>query len=221
MTPWIRLLTALVWPVLVAVVIVLGRGFWGAALESLKRRIERGDSFNLGIAGFNIQFDHMAATAPRIEPKSSGWSRSERQQRVGSPELWLSVGGELETKRTGIGRQHRGVHLVHVAVPSEQKGQVCDLFVSLTGWNRSAYQCPDDLSDVAAAEFWLGPKFDPQGVKVTKGWNQPLGFVTSAYAPVICTCRVIFDDGESVVLSRYLDFESASLVRTTLGEARE
>jgi hypothetical protein len=39
-----------------------------------------------------------------------------------------------------------------------------------------------------------------------------MGVRLSAYGPFLCICRVTFDDGERVVLYRYIDFEMGEVI---------
>lgn len=202
---WIPLLQTLLWAGLITGVLVWGRHHWNGILSALRNRVERGDTVKLGVGSFSAALEREARGAPRVTPGDEGPLKTA----VGST-------NELEEFRADIGRSQRGVHLVHIATPSEDPSQECDLFVFLTGWRRSAYGLPDDLSDVSTADFQLGPNFHPSGTTITYRQGSALGFVTSAWGPVICVCRVTFTDGEQVVLTRYLDFESAALTERVL-----
>ena len=197
---WIPLLQSLLWAGLITGVLVWGRHHWNGILSALRKRVEHGDTVKLGVGSFSAEREREARGATRITPGDEGALNSA-----------ALPANELEELRVHVGRSQRGVHLVHIATPSEHLDQECDLFVFLTSWRRSAYGLPDDLSDVATAEFYLGPKFQPSGTTVTHRHGSTVGFVTSAWGPVICACRVTFTDGEQVVLTRYLDFESAKL----------
>jgi hypothetical protein len=202
---WIPLLQTLLWAGLIAGVLVRGRHHWNGILSALRKRVEHGDTVKLGVGSFSAELEREAQGVPRITPGDEGALNT-----VARPT------DELEEFRGDVGRSQRGVHLVHIATPSEDPDQECDLFVFLTGWRRSAYGLPDDLSDVSTADFHLGPNFHPSGTTITYRHGSVLGFVTSAWGPVICVCRVTFTDGEQVVLTRYLDFESAELTERVL-----
>lgn len=201
----VPLIQTLVWAGLVGGALFVGRRHWGGILRAMRARIEGGDTLKLGMAGFSAELQREAQGAVRLSPGDEGASQPVVE---GAP-------NSLEQQRAKIGSTQRGVHVVHVAVPSADPDQDYDILVYLSGWRRSAYGLPDDLSDVGSAEFYLGPKFSPSGAFVTNDGNR-LGFVTSAYGPVICVCRVTFTDGYEVVLSRYLDFESAGFTERTL-----
>lgn len=205
---WIPLLQSLIWAGLITGVLVWGRHHWNGILRAFRKRVEHGDTVKLGVGSFSAELEREAQGLPRITPKDEGAPNTAAQPR-----------NDLEDLRVHVGQSQRGVHLVHIATPSEQLDQECDLFVFLTGWRRSDYGLPDDLSDVSTAEFYLGPKFHPSGTTVTHRQGSTLGFVTSAWGPVICACRVTFTDGEQVVMTRYLDFESAELAQRVISRA--
>jgi hypothetical protein len=116
--------------------------------------------------------------------------------------------GQLKTReqrikhRHDIEKQSREVYLVHVTKPSSQPGQKFDLFIYLRR-HRST-----DLSTVEYAEFFLGRYWGNRIFKVENEGGS-IGLSTSAYGPVLCTCRVVFTDGHEVTLDRYIDFEMA------------
>ncbi len=198
----VPLLQTVVWVGLIVGVLIWGRRYWSGILGAVRARIEGGDTVKVGIAGFNAELQRETVGMVRLDPGDE------------SAGVEDEAPGSLEGPRTAIGKAQRGVHVVHVAVPTD--GQDYDIFVYLSGWRRSAYGLPDDLSDVGSAEFYLGPKFTPSSALVTYADGQRLGFVTSAYGPVICMCKVTFTDGYQVTMSRYLDFESATFTERSL-----
>lgn len=203
----VPLLQTVVWVGLIVGVLVWGRRHWSGILGAVRARIEGGDTVKVGITGFNAELQRETAGVVRLNPGDEVAGVQDEAP------------GSLEAPRREIGQRQRGVHVVHVAVPTDDPGQEYDIFVYLSGWRRSAYGLPDDLSDVESAEFYLGPKFTPSSAFVTRADGQRLGFVTSAYGPVICMCRVTFTDGYQVTMSRYLDFESAAFTERTLSQA--
>ncbi|MBV8856760.1 MAG: DUF4062 domain-containing protein [Acidobacteria bacterium] len=111
--------------------------------------------------------------------------------------------------REGTYQETRRVFLAHVITPSKVKGQKFDVFIYLV---RSPYDNLKDLSDVTAAEFFLGPYWGSKVFKVPNAGGL-VGISTSAYGPFLCTCRVTFRDGYQVYLNRYIDFEMERVFR--------
>lgn len=201
MNAFVPLFQTALWVILIVAVLIAGRKQWSGILGGIRDRIDRGDPVRFGIGSLSAEFDRDSQGAVRIAPGDDPGSG-------GNP---AQLDDPLEVKRSQIGKEQRGVQLVHVATPSAESGQRYDLFVYLTGWRRSEYGQPENLSDVKDAEFHVGPKFTPSTVLVKNNNQGKIGFTTSAHGPVICVCRVTFTDGETAVLQRYLDFESAEL----------
>lgn len=103
-------------------------------------------------------------------------------------------------RRSKIYQDTRGVFLVHVIEPSEEPGQLYDIFVYLIRHKS------DNFSDVSHAEFFFGHYWGNE-VYREESKDGLIGVLTSAYGPFLCTCRVTFKDGYFVDLHRYIDFE--------------
>lgn len=201
MTDYVPLIQTTLWVFLIAGILFVWRKHWSGILGGVRDRIDRGDPVKFGIGFLSAELKSESEGSPRLEPK-------DQLARAAAP-----TDSTLETRRQKIGKDQRGVHLVHVATPSAEPGQAYDLFVYLAaGLHRDVNGLPVDLSDVQTAEFHVGPKFTPSGVVVSNHGDK-IGFATSAYGPVLCVCRVTFSDGHEVILQRYLDFESAELAR--------
>jgi hypothetical protein len=99
----------------------------------------------------------------------------------------------------------RGVFLVHVISPSEKLDQLFDIFVFLLRHKS------EDFDDIQYAEFFFGHYW---GNRVFRKDNNggTIGVSTSAYGPVLCTCRVHFRDGAVSLIARYVDFEMAKVL---------
>lgn len=108
---------------------------------------------------------------------------------------------EWNTLRNGIYSENRGVFLAHVIEPSKKPKQEFDAYIYLIRHDS------DDLSDVRFAEFFLG-KYWGNRVFQAILQNGFVGISTSAYGTFLCTCKVTFTDGYSVLIHRYIDFES-------------
>lgn len=93
----------------------------------------------------------------------------------------------------------KDVFLVHSLAPSSVKGQLFDIFIYLQRHKSK------DLSDVAYAEFFLGPYWNNRIFHV-KNKGGPIGISTSAYGEFLCTCRVTFSNGTEIFLNRYVNF---------------
>lgn len=108
---------------------------------------------------------------------------------------------EWNARRNSIYEKNRNLFMTHVIKPSSKPGQTFDVFIYLLR-HRS-----DDLSDVRAAEFFLGPHWENKVFAAVpqKGF---VGISTSAFGTFLCVCRVTFTDGTALYLERYIDFET-------------
>jgi hypothetical protein len=108
-------------------------------------------------------------------------------------------------ERNAIYAKHRGYFLVHVIEPSPKHGQEFDIFIYLIRHKS------DDYRDIETAEFFFGHYW---GNKIFEGsrLGKLIGVKTAAYGPFLCTCRIKFKDGESVMVYRYIDFEMGDIL---------
>ncbi len=117
---------------------------------------------------------------------------------------------EWNDVRIGVYRDNRNVFLAHRLRPSKKAGQRFDIAIYLIPHksNDPKYR-REDLSDVIGADFFLGNYFDNHVFQV-KNKGGTVGIIISAYGPFLCSCRVLFSDGISIMLHRYIDFEMGS-----------
>lgn len=194
---------------------VIQRVKGGSAIEIWKVKIEAA-AVPVGLESMGPQRSPVQGLLehPDTPEKRSWWSRARRQ---GGKHVKLAARGDLPEwtlGRRNIGVDQRGVHLAHLLAPTREPGQEWEIFIYLVaGAERTAaYGMPGDVSDVASAEFYLGHMWGERTTTVT--WTRDrshLGIRTTAYAPVICLCRITFRDGHTAVLSRFIDFEMGRL----------
>ena len=108
---------------------------------------------------------------------------------------------EWNKYRNGIYNKNRKVFLAHVITPTNKPKQKFDVFIYLVRHKS------DDFSDIKLAEFFLGKYW---GNRVFQADTQKglIGITTAAYGTFLCTCKITFDDGETRLITRYIDFES-------------
>jgi len=112
-----------------------------------------------------------------------------------TPDEWNSLRNDIYTDT-------RGVFLAHVIAPSNKPKQEFDIFVYLVRHGDK------DLSDIRLAEFFFGKYWKNKvfPAVLNKGF---IGVTTAAYGTFLCVCKVTFNDGEEILINRYIDFESA------------
>jgi Domain of unknown function (DUF4062)/prokaryotic YEATS domain len=105
--------------------------------------------------------------------------------------------------------ERRYTELVHVIEPSEQAGQEYDILIYLFRHRPNEEGSPFGLDDVEKAEFYLGAAWNDRVFTCDREESGGyIGVKVSAYGTFMCLCRVTFTDGQTVILDRYIDFES-------------
>ena len=179
------------WVVATLVVIYWYKDQIRKLLAALADRLKAGSSLKL--AGFEIGTESGLVATPG--------DFSNEDSRIGVHE----DDGKRGLERTKLYEQCRGAMLVHRIQRSTEDGQLYDVLIYVIPHKRSS------LAGVSSVEYFLGHYW---GDKVFPSFNRSRGFaiVTSAYGPFICTAKVNFNDGTSVTLSRYIDFEMGGCV---------
>jgi pYEATS domain-containing protein involved in immunity len=108
-----------------------------------------------------------------------------------------------ERERTAYRERAREVMLVHRLYRSREEGQLYDLVIYVVPHKDAS------LAGVSRVEYFLGWYW---GNKIFPSSDRSRGFAiaTAAYGPLLCTAEVFFNDGTSVMLHRYIDFEMGS-----------
>jgi len=128
---------------------------------------------------------------------ASGQEVSQREKEIG---VRQDKGKTRENERRAYRAQSRDIMLVHRLYRSREVGQLYDLIVYIVPHKQAS------LAGVSRVEYFLGSYW---GNKVFPSLDRSRGFAiaTAAYGPLLCTAEVFFNDGTSVMLHRYLDFE--------------
>jgi len=112
---------------------------------------------------------------------------------------------DREIERTKIYENNKGLFLTHIIAPSTKTDQKYDIFIYLLRHKS------ENFSDIDKVEFFFGHMWSNQ-VFTEFEKNGIIGIATSAYAPFLCTCTVIFKDKSSILINRYIDFECEKLL---------
>jgi hypothetical protein len=189
----VGLITAMCWPIVVLSLVY----YFRAPLKRFAEKLEA-FSFKAGPTGIEA-----SAKTQELRDELKQVERKAAPRQVSTEEKYPESVEQRIQHRHEIENRSREVYLVHVLEPSTKAGQKFDIFVYLTK-HRS-----DDLSDISFAEFFLGRYWGNKIFRVDYSGG-PIGISTSAYGPVLCTCRVVFKDGHEAMLNRYIDFEMTS-----------
>jgi hypothetical protein len=103
---------------------------------------------------------------------------------------------------------HRRVMLVHTIARSRTKNGWYDITIFVIPHTHVEDKSKDmsTLAQVSRVEYYFGNHWDNQ---VFPSHNRASGFAVSvnAYGPFLATAKIIFNDGQSAMLERYIDFE--------------
>jgi len=134
----------------------------------------------------------LRASLPRVSSSPAAGTR-----KASGASAWSAA--EWNEHRYGKYKASRDLFLVHSLAPSSDPKQLFDIFIYLQRHKST------DLSDVKGAEFFLGPYWKDQVFRIpNKG--KALGIAVSAYGEFLCVCKVIFKDGSTAFLERYINF---------------
>lgn len=197
----VTLIGALSWPLVVVFVVY----YFGEPLKGVIKHVAE-FSFKASPTGLeaSAKIQELQENLPSVDANATSDARVKVTEAESTTEP--STKGRID-HRHEIEERNREVYLVHVIEPSKRPGQKFDVFIYLTR-HRS-----DDLSDVRYAEFFLGRHWANKVYRV-ENTGSLVGISISAYGPVLCTCRVVFEDGYETFLDRYVDFEMADVFET-------
>lgn len=102
-------------------------------------------------------------------------------------------------QRQRLYEESHNIMLAHTVLPSVVPGQRYDVAIFLKGHKGA------DLAVVQAAEFFLGEMWGNR-VYLRENKGHDIGIVTSCYGEFLCLCHILFRDGTTAVVSRYIDF---------------
>lgn len=176
---------SIVWALLVFLLLLYFRSELVDLIRAFVLRIQDGAAFK--VAGFEIS----AASAVFAKP-----GRFSAESDAGDA---VADDGTMARFRSGIYEECRGGMLVHQLQRSREPGQQYDVLIYLVPHKTS-------FAGIAHVEYFFGRMW---GDRVFPSNDRSRGFpiVTSAYGPFLCAAKIHFNDGESVQVYRYVDFE--------------
>lgn len=178
-------LPSILWFLLVIVVLMLFRRQLINILTEFTWRIKTGASVKI---------------ASWLEVGAAHVSPGDFSEKTGLIEIRVDETEERYKQRRQYYEPNRNIHLVHRLAPAKQPGQLYDIYLYLIPHKDAS------LSGVQKVEYYFGRHW---GNRIFTSIDRARGFAisTSAFGPFMCTAKVHFTDGESVMLNRYVDFE--------------
>ena len=202
MKDYVPLLQTLAWVVLVAAVLVAFRREIRGFAETIRGRVDAGSPLEVGVGQLaSVKLGELRQL-PRVEP-------AEPSRQLPDPTAEAAI-EQWSRVRDEIKNESRNVYLAHIIKPSAIPGQRYDVYVFLVGAKDA------DLSQVERAQFFLGRHWGNRIFDVPNR-DGAIGLSTSAYGPVLCVCRIRFQDGHEAMVSRYLDFEMGPFLSAPTG----
>jgi hypothetical protein len=178
---------SLLWFLLGCVVLFYLRADIARFLRSLSQRLNGGSSIKIA--------------ALEIGPSSGLVAAAGRFKATGSQ---LGVRADSDNVRSkhrhNIYEECRGAMIVHKIQHSGEDGQIYDILIYVIPHRGSS------LAAITSVEYFFGKYW---GNKIFPSEDRARGFpvVTSAYGPFLCSAKLVFNDGTSALVSRYIDFE--------------
>lgn len=176
--------TALVWPVFIAVMLMIFRKEITSTLQLIRKRIASGD--NISVASFALQASRVTA-GQGLAATTGVALRPDKYD-------------ELHQARCKEYDRTRGILLVHRIFRSSTPGQTFDIEVYCIPHKEAS------LAGVSGVTYCFGSYWKPNTYESQNRFN---GFavVTEAWGPMMCTAEIAFTDGSKVLASRYIDSE--------------
>jgi len=186
---YVPVFQTILWIFLVVVLLLIYRVRIGAFFELVVKRVKGGSGFKAGPLEIGPELRSLEYAERTAEIQEVGTGHQDR-----------------EDVRTDIYKRNKGLFLTHIISPSEDPNQKYDIFIYLIRHKS------ENFADIDRAEFFFGHMWGNR-VFSEKEKNGIIGVATSAYAPFLCTCTVVFEDETIVELHRYIDFEAEAYLR--------
>lgn len=213
MEAYVPLIQTLAWVTFGAVILAVVRKPIVAILYETQGRIRAGGGAEFSLPWMSARLEGLT-DLPRLRPTPPARLADDSAEAAVAdtdiPDALPDPGtpnAELVWNRYRNGTKNRfhHIYLAHVIGPTAHKGQKFNIYVYLVASGDG------DLSNVVRAEFFLGPYWGNK-IFVIENENGRIGFSTAAYGSPLCICKVIYGDGSTSIIYRYLDFEMAQLV---------
>lgn len=182
-------LPSILWVLLVFIALALFRREIREVFQNLSWRLRTGAALKL----FSVELGQ-SYVSPSIE--------------IGNDETALEHRTDTDEERWRQREQYykpnRNIHLVHRLAPSTKSGMLYDIQLYLVPHREAT------LSNVSKVEYYFGRHW---GRQVFTSIDRSRGFpiTTSAFGPFMCTAKLFFTDGETVIINRYVDFEMGAI----------
>jgi hypothetical protein len=111
---------------------------------------------------------------------------------------------ERWSQREQYYKPNRNIQLVHRLAPSKLAGMLYDIEIYLIPHRGGT------LANLSSVDYYFGKHWDNQ-IFTSRDRSRSFAIVTSAFGAFMCTAKLVFTDGDEVMVSRYVDFEMGSV----------
>ncbi|HNC91791.1 MAG TPA: hypothetical protein PL000_22935 [Anaerolineales bacterium] len=209
---FVELIGHVAWPVAVLLGLFWMKGALRSFLAAVAARVEDRQT-NVAITKDGLEIKALEVVRPELV-KLASVSANPGQNLPEGGAIAGDAEPEFETTRDAIYKNNRRLFLVHILEPTKDRTQLYDIFIYI----KRHKDAPID--DVVKTEFFFGKFWGNRIFEGTRA-DGTYGVRTSAYGEFLCTCRVQFSDGESVLLQRYIDFDSGKYLKEVIEEANK
>jgi len=158
-------------------------------VRALRVRIQRGAAIKLA----GIEVGAVVALPSRLEKTDTVKSVREDD-------------GTRRSERETYYARCRRAMLVHKLLPSSEPGELYDILIYVVPAFRGS------LAGVSRVEYYFGGYGWKDRIFVASDRSRGFPVLTAAYGPFLCTAELVFNDGESVIEHRFIDFEMGNYV---------
>jgi hypothetical protein len=184
-------LPAFLWFSLVLVALLLLSSEIRALLQNLSWRLRTGAAVKL----FSMELGQ-TYVSPAIDASKDETTFEHK------PDL----NDERYLQREQYYKPNRNIQLVHRLAPSSLPGVLYDIEIYLVPHKDAT------LASVSRVEYYFGKHWGGL-IFTSRDRSRSFSITTSAFGSFMCTAKLIFTDGDEVMVGRYVDFEMGAIGR--------
>lgn len=183
------IIPSLLWILLIFIVLIIFNKEISDTLKNLSWRVRTGAALKL----FSLELGQ-SYVPQKIDSAKDETALHHRKDK--DEERWL--------QRQQYYKPNRKILLVHRLAPSNKPNMLYDIQIYLAAHRGASLACVNEV------EYYFGHNWSNMIFTSTDRANS-FSITTSAYGPFMCTAKLVFSDGEPVIISRYIDFEMGQI----------
>jgi hypothetical protein len=186
---WWSVIPAILWVIVGFVALLIFRKEVQALLQNFSWRLRTGAGLKL----FSIELGQ-SYVSQSLDTEKNETALEHRKDENG--DRWR--------QREDYYKPNRNIHLVHRLAPSKETGMLYDIQLYVIPHKDAS------LANLSKVEYYFGRHW---GNQIFTSVDRARGFpiTTSAFGVFMCTAKLYFSDGETVMVNRYVDFEMGAI----------